>query len=146
MDDLDEIIIKEENKEEIIDFKKIKNLINHFILTYTKDRTEVVNNIRELKQTILTLSEYAHTIVFLYEEDENKRREILDKIDKIENEIYKIDENNSSKDKSIVYYNLIKKDYDEILDIFRKYISEKGECQKLDAYHQQNRQSPIIHS
>ncbi|MCG2868332.1 MAG: hypothetical protein L7G90_03040 [Candidatus Nanopusillus sp.] len=143
-DDLDEILIKEENKEEIIDFKKIKNLINHFILTYTKDRTEIVNNIKELKKTILTLSEYAHTIVFLYEEDENKRREILDKIDKIENEIYKIEENISSKDKS--EYNLIKKDYDEILNIFRKYISKKDECQKLDAYHQQNRQSPIIHS
>jgi len=146
MDDLDEIIIKEENKEEIIDFKKIKNLINHFILTYTKDRTEIVNNIKELKKTILTLSEYAHTIVFLYEEDENKRREILDKIDKIENEIYKIEENISSKDKSVAYYNLIKEDYDEILDIFRKYISKKDECQKLDAYHQQNKQSPIIHS
>lgn len=146
MDDLEEIIIKEENKEEIIDFKKIKNLINNYILNYTKARTEVVNNIRELKQTILTLSGYAHTIVFLYEEDENKRREILDKIDKIENEIYKIEENIISKDKSAAYYNLIKNDYDEILGIFREYLSKKDECQKLDTYHQQNRQSPIIHS
>jgi len=146
MDDLEEIIIKEENKEEIIDFKKIRNLINHYILTYAKERTELVNNIGELKKIILTLLGYAHTIVFLYEEDENKRREILDKIDKIENEIYKIEKNIISKDKSVAYYNLIKEDYDEILDIFRKYLSEKGECQKLDAYHQQNRQSPIIHS
>jgi replicative DNA helicase len=146
MDDLDEIIIKEENKEEIIDFKKIRNLINHYILTYTKEKTEPVNNIRELKQTILTLLGYAHTIVSLYEENEDERRKILDEIDKIENEIYKIEENIASKDKSVAYYNLIKNDYDEILDIFRKYLSEKGGCQKLDAYHQQNRQSPIIHS
>jgi hypothetical protein len=48
MDNLDKII-KEKNKEEIIDFKKIRNLINHYILTYTKDRIESVNNIRELK-------------------------------------------------------------------------------------------------
>jgi len=50
MDDLEEIIIKEENKEEIIDFKKIRNLINHYILTYAKERTELVNNIGELKK------------------------------------------------------------------------------------------------
>jgi hypothetical protein len=50
MDDLEEIIIKEENKEEIIDFKKIRNLINHYILTYAKERTEPVNNIGELKK------------------------------------------------------------------------------------------------
>ena len=146
MDDLEEIIIKEENKEEIIDFKKIRNLINHYILTYAKERTELVNNIGELKKIILELLGYAHTIVFLYEEDENKRREILDKIDKIENGIDKIEKNIISKDKSVAYYNLIKNDYDEILGIFRKYLSEKGECQKLDAYPQQNRQSPIIHS
>ncbi|MFZ8855785.1 MAG: hypothetical protein ACO2OX_01115 [Candidatus Nanopusillus sp.] len=61
------------------------------------------------KKTILTLSEYAHTIVVLYEEDENKRREILDEIDKIEDEICKIEENINNKDKSAPYYNLIKK-------------------------------------
>jgi hypothetical protein len=70
----------------------------------------------------------------------------LDKIDKIENGIDKIEKNIISKDKSVAYYNLIKNDYDEILGIFRKYLSKKDECQKLYAYPQQNRQSPIIHS
>jgi chromosome segregation ATPase len=136
---LEEIIII---NEEIINFKRIRSLINNFISTYAKGKTESVNNIRELKQKILELSEYAGTTVILYEENENKIRELLDKIDKIENGIYKIEEDIASKDKS---YNLIREEYRKILGIFRKYLYEKGEYQKLDVYRQQNRQSPIIY-
>ena len=144
---LDEIVdsIKEENKEEIIDFKKIRKLNSDYISTYTEARTGVVNKIGELKKIVLELSGYAQTIVDSYEKDENKRREILDKIKKIKNEISKIKED-ISKDKIEAYYDLIDNYYDEILGIFGEYIFKKDECQKLDAYHQQNRQSPIIHS
>ncbi|MFP3289706.1 MAG: hypothetical protein RXN31_00605 [Candidatus Nanopusillus acidilobi] len=145
---LDEIVdsIKEENKEEIIDFKKIRKLNSDYISTYTEARTGVVNKIGELKKIVLELSGYAHTIVVLYEKDENKRRETLDKIKKIINEISKIKEDIISKDKIEAYYDLIDNYYDEILGIFGEYIFKKDECQKLDAYHQQNKQSPIIHS
>jgi DNA-directed RNA polymerase len=151
-DDLDEILIKEENKEEIIDFKKIRNLINHFILTYIKCITEPVNNIsytfyiRDLKEKELILLEYTRTIVFVKRKAEDKRRKTLEEIDKIKNEIDKIDDKNINKDKYATYCNLLRDYQYEILNILGKYLSEKDEYQKLDTYHQQNRQSPIIHS
>jgi hypothetical protein len=140
-----EEIINEEIKE-IVDFKRIRYLINNYISTYTKVRTERVNNIRDLKKIILELSKYARIMTILYEEDENKRRELLDKIYKIENEIDKIEEDIISKDKSVAYINLIDNDFNEILSIFSKYLPKKDKYKKLDAYHQQNKQSSIIYS